>query len=422
MAFPSVKSSATSTEASPTTTHSVTLPASIASGDLIWVQANSGSIETITGPAGFTEKFNQDSDGSLSVFAKVADGTESSTTISWTTGTTTISATIAKIIEDWAGALSGLEIESPGDTTSSHILTFPTITASWGSDDNLFIIFSALGRDARTVSTWPTGYVDNRTVIDSGGGTSGTVGIFASRDLASDTDSPSDLLLNSGSGNAIETVAVVRPVISGPSITTIAPDPATTGAELTFTGTTFEAVQGTGGATQEQGAVVVALTENSWSDTEVTADSAVIEDTQLKYGTQTGRITNDSAQEGTKTFVANPATGNAFVDLTSVATAGDRITAIPDLAANDQIRYANELSGGGGFSVVVNADATFSVDGATPDGTFTFEVRAWDDSDQTWGTAANQTVIIGEVPSTRIGLTGPLTGSLTSSLTSNLTG
>ena len=183
------------------------------------------------------------------------------------------------------------------------------------------------------------------------------------------------------------------PFVSGPTISTIT-DPAITATALTIAGSGFGASQGSGGVTQEQGAISVALTETAWADTEITATSATIESTGLKYGVQTIEVTDDSAANGTNTYTATPLAGNDYVDLTSIATTGQLLTTSGVLAIGDQIRYANELSGGGGYSVTVNADATFSIDGATPDGVYTFEVRAWDTSDQTWGTASNQSVTV----------------------------
>jgi hypothetical protein len=180
------------------------------------------------------------------------------------------------------------------------------------------------------------------------------------------------------------------------TITTIAPDPAASAVPLTITGTNFEATQNTGAVTQEQGAIVVGLTETAWADLEITATSALIESTQLKYGTQTLRVTNDAGGSDAKTFVENPEVGSGFVDLTSIeSVAANRITAVADLAIGDQIRYTNTLSGGGGFSVTVNPDATVTIDGATPEGMYTFDIIVWDNADQTWSTVVEQDVVIG---------------------------
>lgn len=122
-----------------------------------------------------------------------------------------------------------------------------------------------------------------------------------------------------------------------------------------------------------------------------------------------------------------PPANNSFVDITSLAASGDRITAIPDLAIGDQLRYESILYQGAtptGHTVVVNADGTYTLTGAgdnpIPDGTYNFEVRAWDTSDQTWGTAADQTVVIdsGEVIS--VGFAKPMVKDLLNSLVRNL--
>jgi len=398
MAFPVVNSTAQSIQSTFGTSHPVDLPATVVADELLLIFTSVGTEISITPPAGWTLKFEQSfGGGSIGVLVKIADGTEDGTTVTYTTSASARSASVAFAISDWNGSLANsIDVSTPA-AESAVFPDSPSLTTAWGSDDNLFFSGFAVSRDARSVSVWPTGYTANRNEGDSTGGGGGATYGIASDDLATATEDPSGFTLAEGTANSLSVTIAIQPVSVNPSITTIVPDPATTGAELTSTGINFEALQGTGGVDQEQGAVVEANTINSWSATEVTSDSIIIESSQLKYGTQTQRVTNDTGNEGTKTFVANPATGNDFVDLTSVAEAGDRITALPDLAANDQIRYADELSGGGGFSVVVNADATFSVDGATPDGTYTFEVRAWDDSDQTWGTAANQTVIIGAV-------------------------
>ena len=176
-------------------------------------------------------------------------------------------------------------------------------------------------------------------------------------------------------------------VTAGPSITSTT-DPAITGSNVTIAGTGFGASQGSGGVTQEQGAVVVGLAESAWSDISITSASATIESTGLKYGSQTLRVTDDAAAEDTITFEADPLANNDYVDLTSVATVGQIVTEAGSLAIGDQLRYQDVLYQGGSptaYFVTVNADATYTFDGATPDGSYTFEVRAWDTGDQTWG-------------------------------------
>lgn len=276
------------------------------------------------------------------------------------TSITATTATVGATTDSATGTLY-YYISTSATAPSAADLKAGTGSVTFGSDASLSVganTFAATGLTAST--TYYTYFIQN--------------------DGASDSN-----ILESGSWATIA---------SGPTITNTT-DPATTGSELTITGTGFGATQGTGGVTQEQGAVVVALTENTWGDTSITADSATIESTGLKYGVQTIEVTDDSSQTATDIFTANPVAGNDYVDLTSIdGVASNRITAIADLAIGDQLRYEN-ITTPGSYAVTVNADATFSIDGAAPDGVYTFEVRAWDTSDQTWGTAATQTATLG---------------------------
>ncbi len=193
---------------------------------------------------------------------------------------------------------------------------------------------------------------------------------------------------------------IITPAATGPSITTIAPDPAITGAELTTTGTGFRATQGTGGVTQEQGAVVVPLTINTWGDTSITADSATVESTGLKYGTQTLKVTHNSGASDTKTFVATPLAGNDYETATSIATVGQLVTAAGTLVIGTQVRYQAFLHLNGVPTTKffkVNPDMTYTVDGTTPDGVYTAEVRAFDNVTKTWGAIGVQTIPVGVV-------------------------
>jgi len=165
-----------------------------------------------------------------------------------------------------------------------------------------------------------------------------------------------------------------------------------TDSTLTINGSGFEALGAGSKIEQIQGVNVVELADGTWGGTQIVTTGADVEATVLKYGTHDITVTADSSATATLATNAVPATNNSFVNLTSVATSGDRITAIPDLAALDQVRYQSVLFQGGSptaNTVTVNVDATFTISGGTPDGNYTFEVRAWDDNDETWGTAAS---------------------------------
>jgi hypothetical protein len=194
-----------------------------------------------------------------------------------------------------------------------------------------------------------------------------------------------------------------------PTINTVT-DPATDASTSTIAGTDFEAAQGTGNVDLDQGAVTVSPSVNSWADTSIEIVVPTIKSTQLKYGTTDYTVNTDaSGSSNTLAGVINPATGEAYVDLVSInATATHRITAIADLAIGDQIWYTQELLLNGvtpsGKNVTVNDDASFTFPGDTPVGTYEFTVQVWDTADQTWGSSAQQTVVVG-TPTTPVILT-----------------
>lgn len=400
MTFPTIEASEISRHTGNVTVHSIDLPATVNSGEAIILLSSTSGNDTNTTPTGYTlVHFKLETNATMYVWAKIAAGTEGGTSVTYTSGSGQASAHIAITVDNWSGVIADIESSA---TTAIGASTDPdpvTVTASWGSDDNMFLALSAI-RKINSVSSFPTNYNSNQIeslgLFDGGGSTC----IMCTRNLVSATDDPGIFTLADISGWSAATL-VIKPDTPALGITSITPDPAETGAALTIAGSLFEASQGTGGVTQEQGAVVVALTETAWADTEITATSATIESTGLKYGTQTLEVVNDSAEETTETFVADPATEHSYIDIGTPATAGDRITAVGDLTTGDQLRYENLLQQGGSptiYTVTVDNTGVFQVDGTTADGSYIFECRLWDTSDQTWGAAADQTVIVGTVP------------------------
>lgn len=82
-----------------------------------------------------------------------------------------------------------------------------------------------------------------------------------------------------------------------------------------------------------------------------------------------------------------PVTGNDFVNIT--AGPGDFTVSLGALASGDQIEW--ETLGG---DIDVDDECIITYTGADPDG-LTFDVRAWDDTDDTWGDFATQTLTTG---------------------------
>lgn len=188
---------------------------------------------------------------------------------------------------------------------------------------------------------------------------------------------------HSTSRNNVTLALNIAPATGGstPTISSTSDDTPTDGSTLTLTVTNAEASQGTGGVTANG----VGWTETSWSDTSVQVTVALGDN---KYGVNVPLVlTNNSGQSSSAYNVQiQPASGKSYVNLSgTLATEGDRITAVPDLASGDQLEISNVV-GGTISDVTVNADASFSVTA----GVTAFDVRVNDGTG--WGTVATQTV------------------------------
>lgn len=174
---------------------------------------------------------------------------------------------------------------------------------------------------------------------------------------------------------------------AAPSITNVDGDNVVTAVQtnVVITGTDFD----TATVDIEQGAVTVAQSIDSQNSTTITFDMVFDSGPpDLKHGAATLRVTNDDDQDDTQAITINPESGTNYVNLTSVdPIASQRITAIPDLEAGDQLQWGN-VQGGVIGDVTVNNDATFECDEAVT----SFDVRAWSADDTEWGNWATQDV------------------------------
>src|SRR6185312_8945180 len=140
MAFPSPGTPLSTGFASSVTSMAVSMPASVASGDRLvaFVSVrNSGTWSTI--PTGWSQLKQQTGGGSasqLTIFEKIADGTEGGTTATWIASLATTA--IWQVIDiTGAHASSASEVTSTsGDASAANP---PSLTPTWGADDTLWI-------------------------------------------------------------------------------------------------------------------------------------------------------------------------------------------------------------------------------------------------------------------------------------------
>ncbi len=209
MAFPQVATSNSGDTASLNqTTHTLNMPASISSGDLIVMMfAVDGDITT-SWPAGWVTLVDDSNAGgtqtTLAVRYRIADGTEGAT-IDVDSSASEQSAHVSYRINAWHGTTPP-EVDIAGANTANP--DPPSVTASWGSDDNLWIAGTGYNDGRTVVTAYPTDYVSNQLNPAVGAGGTG-VGV-ATDEVATNTEDPATFTIDNGEVQTAFTI-VVRP-------------------------------------------------------------------------------------------------------------------------------------------------------------------------------------------------------------------
>jgi hypothetical protein len=163
MSYPVIKQVATSNSAGvAVTSHPVRLGQTPTVNDLLIVAFTSIDDNGVTWPSGWTQLSTTVTGAGtrLSIRYKV-NATETGS-ITLTTAASSVSASLAIVIS------AGTYIQVPEVGTAATGTTAPnppSLTASWGVADNLWIVFG--GSDGAGTLTYPAGFVRNRTTVAS---------------------------------------------------------------------------------------------------------------------------------------------------------------------------------------------------------------------------------------------------------------
>lgn len=202
-----VLSRTTSSEGSNTATHSVTMPATVNSGDLlltIFVHDGSDTVSWDT----FTEikDMNDGSEIGLAVGYKQAAGTEGGGSETVTTSGSQTSAHITyRIIGHKNPSVQAPEV-STGATGTSSTPDPDALTPTGGSKEYLWI--AALGRDIESsVSSNPTNYTNGQEQ-DGGTGAESCFAASAERILEASSENPGTFTVSSSQEWCAVTIAV----------------------------------------------------------------------------------------------------------------------------------------------------------------------------------------------------------------------
>lgn len=186
------------------------MPASVTSGNLLLVFICTDSIPTVTTPSGWTAVYQENNGDRFDshCYARLADGSEGGTTVSFDTSFS-IDSWTAQVYEisDWSGTVSDVEYSYSGyNLTSSP--DCPSLTYSGGAQDILWIAVTQNVDDDATVDSAPTNYANLASVISGGGTNNGNSIGTAYRELNTDTEDPVSFSLSESEGTAAFTLAI----------------------------------------------------------------------------------------------------------------------------------------------------------------------------------------------------------------------
>ena len=170
LAAPAVASVTQTAFSSDTTTHNVSMPATVNAGDLLIVLFTNDGSATVTTPAGWTPLAST-AEGShvrLSVYYKKAAGTEGGTTVNFDTSASEQAAAQVYRITDWHGTTPP-EISTAATNAGSTAPDPASLNpAGWGVADTLWLAVAGQDRGNQLgTTTYPPSYTNGTSTVSS---------------------------------------------------------------------------------------------------------------------------------------------------------------------------------------------------------------------------------------------------------------
>jgi hypothetical protein len=195
-----------------TTSHYVNMPSTVNAGDLLIVLFSNDRNGSVTTPGGWTELASDTSGPHIrvSVYYRIAAGTEGGTTVNFITSAAEEAAAQVYKITNWHGTTPpGISIAATGSDASPDPASLNP--ASWDVTDTLWIAVAGQDRGDQTgTMTYPAGYIDGTSTLSSVG--TGSCRIHsAHRVLATASEDPGAFTIPASEQWVAFTIAV-RPV------------------------------------------------------------------------------------------------------------------------------------------------------------------------------------------------------------------
>lgn len=209
--FPVLAGTASSMQSSNTTVHTVALPNSIASGDLLLVFFSVDGLPGIVWPVGWNVLLEDSTTSPFETFAvayKIANGSEGSSITINTTGPNPEQSSHQSFRITDHGHTASVPPELSYTVGSSNSPDSPNLTPSWGNAKNLWI--SALGREAGSSNpnlSYPANYINGFT-IHAGLGNTGSTQSTAVRELEASSENPGAFGLTLSDLWVVTTIAI----------------------------------------------------------------------------------------------------------------------------------------------------------------------------------------------------------------------
>jgi hypothetical protein len=289
------------------TDHYVNMPSIVNTGDLLVVVFANDRNESVTTPGGWTELASDTSGPHIrvSVYYKIAAGTEGGTAVNFITSAAEEAAAQVYRITNWHGTTPPeISVAATGSDASPDPSSLDP--ANWDVADTLWIAVAGQDRgDQAGTIAYPTGYTDGTSTLSSGG--TGSCRIHSARRvLAIALEDPGAFTISSSEQWVAFTIAI-RPVRYYLSVSS------TTGGSVT--------TPGEGVFAYDEGALVnlVATPGGGYQFVEWTGDVGTVADVYAASTT----ITMNGDYSITANFAEIPL---IQYDLTTSSTAGGSVT------------------------------------------------------------------------------------------------
>lgn len=209
MTFPTIQSITETTFGSDATSHAVTMPATVNSGDLlVCLFANDGNA-TVTTPSGWRAVDSATTPSSRvrgGIYAKSADGTEDGTTVDFVTSASEQAAAQVYRITGWGGDVTNDVAASTAATSDDGNPDPANLAPAWGAKDTMWLVVSFTSTN-NAISTYPTNYTNGQQA-SSGAATTAAQSASARRSLNASSENPGTFTYASTVAYAAWTIAI----------------------------------------------------------------------------------------------------------------------------------------------------------------------------------------------------------------------